>query len=247
MSSAPKGRQGQAGAVHAPRAGVLNIGEVLAALGSEFPQVSASKIRFLEDKGLITPQRTPAGYRKYTPADVERLRFILALQRDQYLPLKVIKDYLDAIDRGDRPEELPVTVHVAPRLVADSSQATGRLLKLSELAKVTGATERSLQELMSYGLIERKQRGFTDTDVEIVSQCMQLARYGLDARYARMLKAAADRQMELVERALAPTAARRDGDTQARRMEMARELGEIFVQLNKSLLRSHLDLLDRRP
>jgi DNA-binding transcriptional MerR regulator len=246
MGLAAKGRHGQLGVAQSARTGVLNIGEVLSELVDEFPQVSASKIRFLEDKGLITPQRTPAGYRKYTASDVERLRFILALQRDQYLPLKVIKDYLDAIDRGERPEELTTAVHTTPRLVADSSQATGQSLKLSELAKVTGATERSLQELMSYGLIERKSRGFTDTDVEVVRNCMQLARYGLDARYARMLKAAADRQMELVERAIAPTAARRDGDTQSRRMEMARELGEICVQLNKSLLRSHLDVLDRK-
>jgi DNA-binding transcriptional MerR regulator len=82
-----------------PRSGVLNIGEVLQQLSGDFPQISASKIRFLEEKGLISPQRTPAGYRKYTEQDVERLRFVLALQRDQYLPLKVIKDYLDALDR----------------------------------------------------------------------------------------------------------------------------------------------------
>ncbi|MCB4207726.1 MerR family transcriptional regulator [Arthrobacter sp. UM1] len=234
-------------AVSSSRAGVLNIGEVLAELVGEFPQVSASKIRFLEDKGLITPQRTPAGYRKYTGPDVERLRFILALQRDQYLPLKVIKDYLDAVDRGERPEDFAGAAPVAsPRLVSDAQQSASRSMKLSELAKATGATERSLQELMSYGLIERKQRGFTETDVEIVTSCMQLARFGLDARYARMLKGAADRQMELVERAIAPTAARRDGDTQSRRMEMARELGEICVRLNQSLVRSHLDVLDRR-
>ena len=87
--------------------GVLNIGEVLGDLSTDFPGISASKIRFLEEKGLVSPQRTAAGYRKYTSQDVERLRFVLALQRDQYLPLKVIKDYLDAIDRGERPESLP--------------------------------------------------------------------------------------------------------------------------------------------
>ncbi|GAA1349427.1 MerR family transcriptional regulator [Falsarthrobacter nasiphocae] len=244
---ATNARRSPAAASAPSRAVVLNIGEVLAELDAEFPQVSASKIRFLEDKGLITPQRTPAGYRKYTASDVERLRFILALQRDQYLPLKVIKDYLDAIDRGERPEDQQITAHVAPRLVSDATQAVSRSMELSELAKATGATERSLQELMSYGLIERKTRGFSETDVEIVTSCMQLARFGLDARYARMLKSAADRQMEIVERAIAPTAARRDGETQGRRMEMARELSEICVNLNKVLVRSHLDVLDRRP
>ena len=101
---------------HAERRGpqVLNIGEVLAQLSDEFPSMTASKIRFLEEKGLINPQRTPAGYRQYAESDVERLRFVLSLQRDQYLPLKVIKDYLDAIDRGERPDNLPPGVTVSP-------------------------------------------------------------------------------------------------------------------------------------
>lgn len=243
---APNARRSGTPAVDVSRAGVFNIGEVLAQLNTEFPQISASKIRFLEDKGLVTPQRTPAGYRKYSAFDVDRLRFVLALQRDQYLPLKVIKDYLEALDRGEKPEDLPSAVHVAPRLVSKAVQTPSRSMKLSELAKATGATDRSLQELMSYGLIERKQRGFTETDIEVVTACMKLARFGLDARYARMLKAAADRQIEIVERAIAPTAARRDGDTQSRRMEMARELSRICVDLNTSLVRSHLDAWDRK-
>ncbi|WP_315973701.1 MerR family transcriptional regulator [Glutamicibacter sp. M10] len=89
------------------RQAALNIGEVLSELKDEFPRVTASKIRFLEDKGLIIPQRTSAGYRKYSSSDVSRLRFILSVQRDQYLPLKVIKDHLDAVDRGEAPEALP--------------------------------------------------------------------------------------------------------------------------------------------
>ena len=106
---------------HAERRGpqVLNIGEVLAQLSDEFPSMTASKIRFLEEKGLINPQRTPAGYRQYAESDVERLRFVLSLQRDQYLPLKVIKDYLDAIDRGERPDNLPPGVTVSPRIVSE--------------------------------------------------------------------------------------------------------------------------------
>ena len=169
---APNARRSGTPAVDVSRAGVFNIGEVLAQLNTEFPQISASKIRFLEDKGLVTPQRTPAGYRKYSAFDVDRLRFVLALQRDQYLPLKVIKDYLEALDRGEKPEDLPSAVHVAPRLVSKAVQTPSRSMKLSELAKATGATDRSLQELMSYGLIERKQRGFTETDIEVVTACI---------------------------------------------------------------------------
>src|SRR6476659_11011726 len=98
---------------------VLNIGEVLAQLSDDFPGMTASKIRFLEEKGLINPRRTPAGYRQYSDSDVERLRFVLSLQRDQYLPLKVIKDYLDAIDRGERPEALPGGMALTPRVVSE--------------------------------------------------------------------------------------------------------------------------------
>lgn len=105
---------------------VLNIGEVLAQLSDDFPTMTASKIRFLEEKGLINPKRTPAGYRQYAESDVERLRFVLSLQRDQYLPLKVIKDYLDAIDRGERPENLPPGVSVSPVLSRTNSRPSCR-------------------------------------------------------------------------------------------------------------------------
>lgn len=102
----------------------MSIGEVLEHIHAEFPDVRASKVRFLEERGLMTPARSASGYRKYTQADVDRLRFILALQRDQFLPLKVIKDYLDAIDAGKRPESLPGGLRLEPRSV---SQQLARL------------------------------------------------------------------------------------------------------------------------
>src|SRR4030095_595789 len=113
---------------------VLNIGGVLAQWSAAFPTMTASKIRFLEEKGLINPKRTPAGYRQYSESDVERLRFILALQRDQYLPLKVIKDYLDAIDRGERADNLPSGVTLSPRIVSEelATELQGRVRRLSE-------------------------------------------------------------------------------------------------------------------
>ena len=122
---------------------------MLAQLSDDFPQITASKIRFLEEKGLISPQRTPAGYRKYTGQDVERLRFVLALQRDQYLPLKVIKDYLDAIDRGERPEKLPAGVTLAPRMVSDALaaelQVAAAQLTEEELRAESGGASRLLE------------------------------------------------------------------------------------------------------
>ena len=149
------------------RSSVLNIGEVLQQLTDDFPQISASKIRFLEEKGLISPQRTPAGYRKYTGQDVERLRFVLALQRDQYLPLKVIKDYLDAIDRGERPEALPGGVTLSPRMVSDPLAAElngrGRALTRGELLQVSGASPELVDDLLAYGLIHEKAHVSTNT------------------------------------------------------------------------------------
>src|SRR5690625_7693827 len=121
----------------------MAIGEVLEHINAEFPEVTASKVRFLEERGLITPARTPAGYRKYTVADVDRLRFILALQRDQFLPLKVIKDYLDAIDAGKRPESLPGGLRLEPRSVSQQIDQELiwqiRPLSCSELQGVSGA------------------------------------------------------------------------------------------------------------
>lgn len=148
---------------------VLNIGgEVLAQLSDDFPGMTASKIRFLEEKGLINPKRTPAGYRQYSDSDVERLRFVLALQRDQYLPLKVIKDYLDAIDRGERPENLPPGVTVSPRVVsaemAAEVQGRARALTEEQLRAESGASVPPLLEsLLSFGLITTWAASSTST------------------------------------------------------------------------------------
>lgn len=135
----------------------LNIGEVLSELNDEFPQVTASKIRFLEEKGLLTPQRTSAGYRKYLPDDVGRLRFILGLQRDQYLPLKIIKDYLDAVDRGEQPDQLPGGHTLAPRSIsAQMTQdlaARTRPVTRAEMQGLCGASAELIEDLIGFGMI----------------------------------------------------------------------------------------------
>lgn len=228
--------------------GVLTIGEVLRELSGEFPQVTASKIRFLEEKGLITPQRTRAGYRKYSGHDVERLRFVLALQRDQYLPLKVIKDYVDAIDRGERPDSLPGGMTLAPRVVSEQLSrelsAHARRLTAETLAAEAGAPRRLVDDLVSFGLITAVDNRFDEHALKITTACVQLERHGIEPRHLRPFRAAADRELGLVERVVAPVASRKDVASKARAAETAREISELCLGLHSALVNSHIARMD---
>ncbi|MGW9405700.1 transcriptional regulator FtsR [Arthrobacter sp. NPDC055585] len=225
---------------------VLNIGQVLADLSAEFPGISASKIRFLEEKGLVSPQRTAAGYRKYTSQDVERLRFVLALQRDQYLPLKVIKDYLDAVDRGERPESLPGGISLAPRAVSDqlaeelAARSRARLLSFDELVAESGASAELVRSLISFGLISAEAQQYDEHALKVAKACRQLEAHGIEPRHLRPFRAAADREIGLVERAIAPVASRRDVASQARAAETAREISDLCLSLHSALVHGQI-------
>ncbi|GAB2729554.1 MerR family transcriptional regulator [Arthrobacter bambusae] len=227
---------------------VLNIGEVLAQLSDDFPTMTASKIRFLEEKGLINPKRTPAGYRQYAESDVERLRFVLALQRDQYLPLKVIKDYLDAIDRGERPENLPPGVSVSPRIVSDelAAELQGRARALSEeqLRTESGASVPLLQSLLSFGLISHVNGKFDEHALQVARACVQLESHGLEPRHLRPFQAAAEREFGLVERVVAPLTSRKDAASQSRAAEAAREISELCLSLHRALVQDRISRMD---
>ncbi|WAP50941.1 MerR family transcriptional regulator [Arthrobacter sp. ATA002] len=233
------------------RGRVLNIGEVLGELSADFPGISASKIRFLEEKGLVTPQRTAAGYRKYTSADVERLRFVLALQRDQYLPLKVIKDYLDAIDRGERPESLPGGMSLTPRAVSDqlagelSARTYARALTFDELVRESGASADLVRNLAGYGLIASAGNGadhgvFDEHALKVAKASAKLQAHGIEPRHLRPFRAAADRELGLVESVVAPLASRRDVASKARAAETAREISDLCLNLHSALVNGHI-------
>ncbi|HEY8294847.1 MAG TPA: MerR family transcriptional regulator [Micrococcaceae bacterium] len=223
---------------------IFNIGEVLGQLTEDFPTVTASKIRFYEEKGLITPQRTPAGYRQFSEQDVERLRFVLALQRDHYLPLKVIRDYLDAIDRGEGPENLPPGVSVSPRMVNAelTAEVTGRARRLSaeQLRTESGASADLLASLLSYGLVVAVEGHFDDHALRVAKACNALAAHGLEPRHLRPFQAAAEREFGLVERAVAPLASRRDAASQARAAETAREISDLCLGLHSALVQGQI-------
>lgn len=234
----------------APRRGDLNIGEVLTQLRGEFSGITASKIRFLEEKGLVTPARTSAGYRKYAQGDLDRLRFVLALQRDHYLPLKVIKEYLDAVDEGRQPPQLPGGVTLAPRGLDDA--ATARIsagkteLDAAEVQRRTGASTAFLDRLGEYGLLEADEDGhFHESALKIVEACLTLAENGFEPRHLRAFRTAADREIGLVESAVAPLSGRKDAAASARASYEAQRLSDAVIRLHAGLLGAGLAHLDR--
>ncbi|MGV1007843.1 MAG: MerR family transcriptional regulator [Dermatophilaceae bacterium] len=205
-----------------PRRG-RGIGAVLDLLKPEFPDLTVSKIRFLEAEGLVTPERTASGYRTFSERDVERLRYILVAQRDRFWPLKVIREALDGLDRGltaadgDAPARL-----VAPGLTpdpdvprADELRSSSTLaLTREELGVAAGVDEATLAALLSYGLVRPDANGhFGEPALAVAAAAAALAAYGVEPRHLRLFRTAADREIGLVEQILAPARAARRGDT----------------------------------
>lgn len=249
MFDAARSQRIEAVRPESPRAAALNIGEVLAELKREFPQVTASKIRFLEDKGLIIPQRTAAGYRKYTAADVNRLRFILSVQRDQYLPLKVIKDHLDAMDRGETPDTLPGGAPNAPQLVSNQMgeqvENRTRPVSMAELQGMTGASADLVKQLISFGLIEAEGELFDAHSVQVTQSAVNLASHGVEPRHLRQFRLAAEREYSLIDTIVGADAKRQEVSARARAAEEARNIAEQCLKLHDALVQRAISHLDR--
>ncbi|MBE1581922.1 MerR family transcriptional regulator [Nonomuraea angiospora] len=200
----------------------MSIGEVLALLQGEFPDVTISKIRFLEGEGLIEPERSPSGYRKFTHLHVEQLRFILREQRDHYLPLRVIKDRMaESFGR--------------PRAVQEKTEVR---LSRAELLEAAEIDEETLTELEDYGLLAPVARRYDEEALNVARSVGALARFGLHARHLRAVKAAAERECGLVEQAVAPILKRRAPGAIGEADEVARELSTLLLDLHASLVRS---------
>lgn len=230
-----------------PARAYLSIGEVLGKLRSDFPDITISKIRFLESEGLIEPQRTPSGYRKFTGVDLERLRYVLTAQRDQYLPLRVIKENLDAIDRGLEPAARPGGV-ATPRLATvDGEFAPGHFsgesdlrLSRSELLESSELTEEQLTEVESFGLITIRGRYYDADALSVARTIAAIAAFGIEARHLRSFKSAADREVGLVEQVITPILRQKSSDAKARADEVANELASLSVKLHAALVRAGL-------
>jgi len=220
-----------------PAPALLSIGQVLAKLSPEFSDLTPSKLRFLEERKLVAPARTASGYRKFSPADMERLRFVLSMQRDHYLPLKVIRGYLEEMDAGRTPELPGGSIAAASMLSAE------RRLTRDELIREAGANPMLLSDAISSSLIVASDV-FGDDSLSVLKSLVELQRSGIEPRHLRGFRAAAERELGLIESALIPIARRKDASSRARAAEMAREIAGQLEIVRSSIIRSALSRLD---
>lgn len=223
----------------------MSIGAVLALLRDEFPEVTLSKIRFLESEGLVEPQRTPSGYRKFTVGDVERLARVLRMQRDNYLPLKVIREQLDAQDRV--PAQLPPQPCESPQRPASGPVGGGEPAVRStraELLAAVGASAAELAEWESHGLVRAEgDDTFAPESVEVARLVASLCRHGFEPRHLRGVRAAAEREAAMVEQLVAPLRKHRNPRTRTHAEQTATELAALSTRLHAAFL--HTEVRDR--
>ena len=226
-------------------------------LRPDFPDVTISKIRFLEAEGLVTPQRAASGYRRFTAYDCARLRFILTAQRDHYLPLKVIRAQLDAQPDGELPQA--GSAYGVPRLVpvdgfADDGAGevsgvapTQVRLRREDLLERAAMDETLLTELIKAGVIKPGAAGFFDEHSVVIAQCAKaLAEYGVEPRHLRAFRSAADRQSDLIAQIAGPVVKAGKAGARDRADDLAREVAALAITLHTSLIKSAVrDVLDR--
>jgi len=234
-------------AIVSKRSDLLTIGEVLNQVRSEFEDISISKIRFLEAEGLIVPSRTKSGYRKFSSSDVDKLRYILRMQRDHYLPLKVIKEHIEAIDRGLKPELEDVNKPRVPSALVDLNQiglkkSSIRVTK-EELITNTSISEQDLKEAEDYGLIKvlADKRHYDDTAVKTARVIAALSGFGLEPRHLKFLKSGSDRESSLIKQIASPMSRSKRPDAGEQALEMMREISNLTNQLHYILVSSTLD------
>lgn len=220
----------------------MSIGSVLSLLREDFPDVTISKIRFLEAEGLITPERAPSGYRRFSSADCDRLRFVLTAQRDRYLPLKVIKEQLEAIDRGEggaSGTRLLTSARSAVAPATDFGVRGGGRVSRESLIERTGVDSAFVTELQRNGLLSPGPAGFFDEDaVRLVEAAAALANYGVEARHLRAFKVSADREAGLVAQIASPIAKGKGTGARDRAEELVREIAALSVTLHTQLVKA---------
>jgi len=239
---------GGAGADTAKRQKSLTIGAVCKALAQEFPDISISKIRYLEDQKLLNPRRTPGGYRLYTPGDVARLRTILRMQRDEFLPLRVIRQELAAgrspdatLEKGSPPARSGRDGSArAWRPSVSVREATGALYSIDEVLDETKAEAKLVKELEEYGVVKGEVRGgvryFDETEREIIAAVAELARYGVGGRNLRVFRSSADREANLLQQILAPALRSRNPERRKEAVDALENLAAVATHLKHLLL-----------
>jgi DNA-binding transcriptional MerR regulator len=217
---------------------LFTIGQVLSVLNPEFPDLSPSKLRFLEEQGLIEPQRTPAGYRKFSEQDVQRTRVILELQRDQYLPLRVIREYLEQLDSGKTPS-LPQVQSSVSKLQPKNPIKLTKVALMSE----TGISAGLLQEAQTLSLIAKEP--FESADLEIARAIVHLQRFGISPRHLRGLKASAEREIGIIEGVVAPVLGKNEAASKSRAAHYAQEIENQFATIRGELIKSVISKIDQ--
>jgi len=233
----------------------LSIGEVLEQVRDEFPDVSISKIRFLEAEGLIAPERTGSGYRKFYEPDVRRIRFILSLQRDHFLPLRVIRERLDEVDRGGgnftvagnggAPAEAGAVRRPAAQSAAGPPDPSGVQLSREELRDSSGLAEEELHSLEEFGLLPARDLDLYDEhDLLVATAAKKFFSFGIEARHLRMYRQFAEREAAFFEQIVTPVARRRDSGAGKEASRSVRELASLSRQMREGMLATSLrDLL----
>ncbi|HRA76117.1 MAG TPA: MerR family transcriptional regulator [Propionicimonas sp.] len=224
--------------------GLRSIGQVLAVLKQDFEDVSISKIRFLEAEGLISPERAPSGYRRYAESDIDRLRYILDVQKNHYLPLKVIREHLEAMDRGEDPPAIAPPTPPGPlgetaEVTTPQPKPPKRAIRVSrrELMQLSGLTDSSLSELEKHGLVlPRRGTVYYGRDALTVAViARKLGAFGMDARHLRVVKQAAEREVGLIEQAIAPHLRRNPSARQ-----LPAEVMQLVLHAHAAIMRSQL-------
>lgn len=201
----------------------LGIGEVLVELRAEFPDISVSKIRFLESEGLLCPARSPSGYRRFSPADVDQLRYILTAQRDEYLPLRVIKERLANRNADGAPTTSSRTEMVGRRELLD-----------------TGIDEQQLAELETHGLVKRVGRLYGQESLDVAAAVVALAKHGVQARHLRTVATSAGRDVALIEQLVGPVLRQRGQQARQTADRTATQVAALLLRLHRSLLEAGL-------
>ncbi len=223
----------------------MTIGAVCKALAQEFPDISISKIRYLEDQKLLNPRRTPGGYRLYSPSDVARLRTILRLQRDEFLPLRVIRQELASGRADERDSSVTSGASTAgagkrKRRASVSVQDAGAMYPLEDVLEETRATSELVRELEDYGVIKGDVRAGThyydETEREIIRAVTELARYGVGGRNLRVFRSSADREAALLQQILAPALRSRNPERRKEALEALENLAAVASHLKHLLL-----------
>jgi DNA-binding transcriptional MerR regulator len=225
-----------------------SIGEVLVAVKTEFPDITISKIRFLESEGLITPERTPSGYRKFYTDDVDRLKSILRMQRDEYLPLKVIKERLARSDAGEEGEGLELEATSdgdgAGQVEELAEAPTGLQMSLEEMSAATGVDRDRIKELESFGIVfshgPEGARYYDGDDYVVLSIVKDFLRLGIEPRHLTMYKHFADRESSFFEALVAPTLRQRNPDARKAATQTLTELSVTSRKFKQALLRNAL-------